>query len=165
MHATDPNNDVLLAFGQNGRVLHPDHGYVSEICMQIACCISHPPAVASQIHYSGNFQQTYERANFLSQFSAVGICWRTPGQMGAQGKPSNDPRDTLTLTPQYRCGSPKSQTCRTTVKNILSQAWVGTELASQISGTIESSHRSLPPTTTLSRRCYTTMRTPHAWIR
>ncbi|GJE93762.1 molybdopterin binding oxidoreductase [Phanerochaete sordida] len=27
MHAMDPSNDVLLAFGQNGRVLHPDHGY------------------------------------------------------------------------------------------------------------------------------------------
>lgn len=29
MHAMDTMNDVLLAFGQNGRVLHPDHGYVS----------------------------------------------------------------------------------------------------------------------------------------
>ena len=27
-HALDPKNDVLLAFGMNGRVLHPDHGYV-----------------------------------------------------------------------------------------------------------------------------------------
>lgn len=27
MHVMDPTNDVLLAFGQNGRVLHPDHGY------------------------------------------------------------------------------------------------------------------------------------------
>ncbi|KIP03550.1 hypothetical protein PHLGIDRAFT_496512 [Phlebiopsis gigantea 11061_1 CR5-6] len=27
MHAMDATNDVLLAFGQNGRVLHPDHGY------------------------------------------------------------------------------------------------------------------------------------------
>ncbi|KAI0369801.1 hypothetical protein BV20DRAFT_996285 [Pilatotrama ljubarskyi] len=26
-HAMDPTNDVLLAFGMNGRVLHPDHGY------------------------------------------------------------------------------------------------------------------------------------------
>lgn len=28
MHAMDPTNDVMLAFGMNGRVLHPDHGYV-----------------------------------------------------------------------------------------------------------------------------------------
>ena len=28
MHAMNPANDVLLVFGQNGRVLHPDHGYV-----------------------------------------------------------------------------------------------------------------------------------------
>ncbi|KAJ3533482.1 hypothetical protein NM688_g7276 [Phlebia brevispora] len=27
MHAMDVNNDVILAFGQNKRVLHPDHGY------------------------------------------------------------------------------------------------------------------------------------------
>lgn len=27
-HAMDPTNDVMLAFGMNGRVLHPDHGYV-----------------------------------------------------------------------------------------------------------------------------------------
>ncbi|KAI0358306.1 hypothetical protein OH77DRAFT_1581746 [Trametes cingulata] len=26
-HAMDPTNDVMLAFGMNGRVLHPDHGY------------------------------------------------------------------------------------------------------------------------------------------
>ncbi|KAI0675969.1 hypothetical protein C8Q78DRAFT_360877 [Trametes maxima] len=26
-HAMDPTNDVILAFGMNGRVLHPDHGY------------------------------------------------------------------------------------------------------------------------------------------
>ncbi|PCH32962.1 hypothetical protein WOLCODRAFT_147072 [Wolfiporia cocos MD-104 SS10] len=26
-HAMDPTNDVMLVFGQNGRVLHPDHGY------------------------------------------------------------------------------------------------------------------------------------------
>ena len=28
MHAMNPANDVVLVFGQNGRVLHPDHGYV-----------------------------------------------------------------------------------------------------------------------------------------
>ena len=28
MHAMNPSNDVMLVFGQNGRVLHPDHGYV-----------------------------------------------------------------------------------------------------------------------------------------
>lgn len=28
IHAMDINNDVILAFGQNKRVLHPDHGYV-----------------------------------------------------------------------------------------------------------------------------------------
>ena len=27
-HVMDPTNDVILAFGMNGRVLHPDHGYV-----------------------------------------------------------------------------------------------------------------------------------------
>ncbi|EIW58264.1 uncharacterized protein TRAVEDRAFT_47429 [Trametes versicolor FP-101664 SS1] len=27
MHAMNPANDVMLAFGMNGRVLHPDHGY------------------------------------------------------------------------------------------------------------------------------------------
>ncbi|KAI0325977.1 hypothetical protein GY45DRAFT_1374345 [Cubamyces sp. BRFM 1775] len=27
MHAMNPANDVLLVFGMNGRVLHPDHGY------------------------------------------------------------------------------------------------------------------------------------------
>ncbi|KAI9062568.1 hypothetical protein FKP32DRAFT_806572 [Trametes sanguinea] len=27
VHAMDPANDVILAFGMNGRVLHPDHGY------------------------------------------------------------------------------------------------------------------------------------------
>ncbi|EJF63681.1 hypothetical protein DICSQDRAFT_101612 [Dichomitus squalens LYAD-421 SS1] len=27
MHAMNPANDVMLVFGQNGRVLHPDHGY------------------------------------------------------------------------------------------------------------------------------------------
>lgn len=27
-HALDYKNDVMLAFGMNGRVLHPDHGYV-----------------------------------------------------------------------------------------------------------------------------------------
>ncbi|KAI9058596.1 hypothetical protein FKP32DRAFT_1761423 [Trametes sanguinea] len=27
MHAMDPTNDVMLAFGMNQRVLHPDHGY------------------------------------------------------------------------------------------------------------------------------------------
>ncbi|KAI0831873.1 hypothetical protein BC628DRAFT_1310601 [Trametes gibbosa] len=27
IHAMDPTNDVMLAFGMNGRVLHPDHGY------------------------------------------------------------------------------------------------------------------------------------------
>ncbi|KZV93843.1 molybdopterin binding oxidoreductase [Exidia glandulosa HHB12029] len=27
MHILDPCNDVLFAFGQNGRVLHPDHGF------------------------------------------------------------------------------------------------------------------------------------------
>ncbi|KAI0327001.1 hypothetical protein GY45DRAFT_48029 [Cubamyces sp. BRFM 1775] len=26
-HVMDPTNDVILAFGMNGRVLHPDHGY------------------------------------------------------------------------------------------------------------------------------------------
>ncbi|KAI0761830.1 hypothetical protein BD413DRAFT_485296 [Trametes elegans] len=26
-HAMNPRNDVMLAFGMNGRVLHPDHGY------------------------------------------------------------------------------------------------------------------------------------------
>ncbi|EMD41232.1 hypothetical protein CERSUDRAFT_61336 [Gelatoporia subvermispora B] len=26
-YAMDPANDVMLVFGQNGRVLHPDHGY------------------------------------------------------------------------------------------------------------------------------------------
>ena len=35
MHAMDPCNDVLLAFGQNGRVLHPDHGYVSSRSLHI----------------------------------------------------------------------------------------------------------------------------------
>lgn len=25
----DVTNDVILVFGMNGRVLHPDHGYVS----------------------------------------------------------------------------------------------------------------------------------------
>ena len=29
MHAMNQQNDVMLVFGQNGRVLHPDHGYVS----------------------------------------------------------------------------------------------------------------------------------------
>lgn len=33
MHAMDINNDVMLAFGQNGRVLHPDHGYVSVVVL------------------------------------------------------------------------------------------------------------------------------------
>ena len=28
-HAMNPANDVILAFGMNGRVLHPDHGYVN----------------------------------------------------------------------------------------------------------------------------------------
>ena len=28
MHAMNRANDVMLVFGQNGRVLHPDHGYV-----------------------------------------------------------------------------------------------------------------------------------------
>ena len=28
MHAMNPSSDVMLVFGQNGRVLHPDHGYV-----------------------------------------------------------------------------------------------------------------------------------------
>lgn len=28
MHAMNPANDVMLVFGMNGRVLHPDHGYV-----------------------------------------------------------------------------------------------------------------------------------------
>ena len=32
MHAMNPANDVLLVFGQNGRVLHPDHGYVRLVC-------------------------------------------------------------------------------------------------------------------------------------
>lgn len=38
MHAMNPANDVMLVFGMNGRVLHPDHGYVrsplrySQIC-------------------------------------------------------------------------------------------------------------------------------------
>ncbi|RDX54486.1 hypothetical protein OH76DRAFT_1461500 [Lentinus brumalis] len=27
MHAMNPANDVMLVFGQNGRILHPDHGY------------------------------------------------------------------------------------------------------------------------------------------
>ncbi|TFY58429.1 hypothetical protein EVJ58_g6427 [Rhodofomes roseus] len=27
LHAMNPANDVMLVFGQNGRVLHPDHGY------------------------------------------------------------------------------------------------------------------------------------------
>ena len=30
MHAMDMNHDVMLVFGQNGRVLHPDHGYVCD---------------------------------------------------------------------------------------------------------------------------------------
>ena len=29
LHAMNAQNDVMLVFGQNGRVLHPDHGYVS----------------------------------------------------------------------------------------------------------------------------------------
>ena len=36
-HALDPKNDVLLAFGMNGRVLHPDHGYVRR---RLTCCNS-----------------------------------------------------------------------------------------------------------------------------
>ena len=36
MHAMDINNDVMLAFGQNGRVLHPDHGYVSAPALSFA---------------------------------------------------------------------------------------------------------------------------------
>ena len=35
MHAMDATNDVILAFGQNGRVLHPDHGYVSICFMNV----------------------------------------------------------------------------------------------------------------------------------
>ncbi|CDO69334.1 hypothetical protein BN946_scf184746.g15 [Trametes cinnabarina] len=27
MHAMNPSNDIMLVFGMNGRVLHPDHGY------------------------------------------------------------------------------------------------------------------------------------------
>lgn len=28
IHVMDVTNDVILSFGQNRRVLHPDHGYV-----------------------------------------------------------------------------------------------------------------------------------------
>ena len=31
-YALDYKNDVMLAFGMNGRVLHPDHGYVRIRC-------------------------------------------------------------------------------------------------------------------------------------
>ena len=37
MHAMNPANDVLLVFGQNGRVLHPDHGYVRLVSGILLC--------------------------------------------------------------------------------------------------------------------------------
>ncbi len=36
-YALDHKNDVMLAFGMNGRVLHPDHGYVrTRLCSSVA---------------------------------------------------------------------------------------------------------------------------------
>ena len=35
MHAMNAQNDVMLVFGQNGRVLHPDHGYVSFLFLPV----------------------------------------------------------------------------------------------------------------------------------
>lgn len=36
IHAMDEANDVLLAFGMNGRVLHPDHGYVRFLAVPLS---------------------------------------------------------------------------------------------------------------------------------
>lgn len=42
MHAMNPANDVLLVFGQNGRVLHPDHGYVRIRLRLYAAIVDYP---------------------------------------------------------------------------------------------------------------------------
>lgn len=53
MHAMAISNDVILAFGQNKRVLHPDHGYVRIILRFHPIDSNILPMVAPQGYYSG----------------------------------------------------------------------------------------------------------------
>ena len=62
IHAMDPTNDVMLVFGQNGRVLHPDHGYVSASALSLRRFLTLALLLASEGTDSGERVQCHHSA-------------------------------------------------------------------------------------------------------